>query len=78
MPQKLIEFSAHVPEDEYRTFKQNFPQYGAVKWFINMALRQFNEECRAHPSNVELGAAAIQRGLDLEREANAAVAASGQ
>lgn len=50
---KFVEFSTKVPEKEYQAFKAAFPQYGAVGWFINAALKRFNEEVRKNPTGVE-------------------------
>ncbi len=52
MPAKTgqVEFSATVPAEEYEEFKNNFPAYGAVKWFINECLSSFNRKMRENPS----------------------------
>lgn len=71
-----VEFSAHVPYEDYKEFKENFPQYGAVKWFLCGALHQFNLQVRQDPSLKQKVAAAIQELLDLDRQVNRAVAAA--
>jgi hypothetical protein len=50
------EFGGRVPEEEFKKFKEAFPQYGATNWFINEALRSFNENVRRNP--------AIRRAVD--------------
>lgn len=65
-----VEFSANVPKSEYDTFKQNFPQYGAVTWFINQALINFNEEVRRSPAAKEQIEKSIQQMVDLNRLAS--------
>lgn len=55
-----VEFTAKVPEPLWREFKQRFPQYGASKWFINMALRAFLDLLRGVPENDHL----IRRAID--------------
>jgi hypothetical protein len=62
------EFSAKVPVTEYETFKKNFPQYGAVNWFINTALASFNRQVRKNPSSVELIDEAVKDMLTERRE----------
>ena len=64
------EFSAKVPEEEYDQFKQRFPQYGAVNWFINESLRIFNEECAKETVGIELVHRSINLMLAQNRGAN--------
>lgn len=40
MPAETVEFSAKVPAELQRRFKDLMP-YGGVDWFINSALREF-------------------------------------
>lgn len=44
-----VEFGGRVPQDEYETFRENFPQYGATNWFINAALQRFNQLVEDNP-----------------------------
>jgi hypothetical protein len=67
MPNKTVEFSSLVPQAEYEFFKENFPQYGAVKWFINTMLREFNEQIRQKPLLREDVDAAIQHTMEMGR-----------
>lgn len=62
------EFSAKVPTAEYEEFKRNFPQYGAVNWFINTTLAHFNRLVKKNPSSVELIDASIREMLEARRE----------
>ena len=63
----FVEFSATVPRDAYEEFRENFPQHGAVKWFINVALLEFNERIREQPSSKQLIDASIASMMDLSR-----------
>lgn len=58
-----VEFSALVPADEYEKFKNNFPAYGAVKWFINESLHAFNQKVQEHPSLRDLVDTAVSEML---------------
>lgn len=64
----MIEFSAKVPDEEYAAFKKAFPQYGAVNWFINTALANFNEQVRLHPEVTELVNRSIEGMLQERRQ----------
>ena len=64
---ETTEFSAKVDTDAYNEFKENFPQYGAVSWFINNALVAFNEEVRKNPEHRKLIDNAIAEMLDRNR-----------
>lgn len=77
MASDTTEFSSHVPTSEYEFFKENFPQYGAVKWFITNALIEFNEQVRANPTIKQQVDAAIQQMLDTSRLIAQATAAVG-
>lgn len=50
MAEGIKEFSAKVPEEEYERFRKHLPMYGAVNWFINTALKEFNDRLEANPS----------------------------
>jgi hypothetical protein len=63
------EFSAVVPEAEYERFKLNFGKYGSVNWFINTALKEFNDRVEANPSSRDLINQAIETMLVERREA---------
>lgn len=67
MAQDTTEFGAPVPTEEYEFFKENFPQYGAVKWFITSSLVEFNAQVRANPSSREQISAAIQQMVETSR-----------
>lgn len=56
-----VEFSSKVPEEEYERFKKRFPQYGAVNWFINASLKNFNDACDGVPDSQEL----VNRSINL-------------
>lgn len=63
----LIEFSGHVEAEDYKKFKENFPQYGAVKWFIGTSLRLFNEEVEKNPTAKALIERSIAEMLATDR-----------
>lgn len=67
MAQATTEFGAPVPTEEYEFFKQNFPQYGSVKWLITSMLAEFNAQVRANPSAKEQINVAIQHMLETSR-----------
>lgn len=61
------EFSALVPLVEYERFRERHPGYGAVMWFINTALKNYNDLMDQYP---ELGSevdASIKNMVDLNR-----------
>jgi hypothetical protein len=62
------EFSAHVPEEEYNFFMEQVGKYGAAKWFINTALKTFNQKLRENPSMARLVGEAIDEMVYLTRE----------
>lgn len=64
----MIEFSAKVPDEQYQKFKEVFPQYGAVNWFINTALASFNAQVDARPEVKELVNQAISNMLEERRQ----------
>lgn len=70
MARETKEFSAHVPVDEYEEFKRNFPQYGAVNWFINSTLTEFNRVVRENPTAREQIVQSIEAMLQLNRLAS--------
>lgn len=70
LPSEQIEFSAKVPSEDYEEFKHNFPQYGAVSWFINSALREFNRLNRENPTARELVNESIQNLLVENRQSS--------
>ena len=63
------EFSAHVPIAEYTFFMEQVGKYGAAKWFINEALKAFNQKLRENPSLRVLVSEAVDEMLHLDREA---------
>jgi hypothetical protein len=67
------EFGARVPLEEYEKFKQNFDSYGAVNWFINTALKRFNERVAENPSLKIILNQAIEDMLLDRRETKANV-----
>ena len=67
MAEPTVEFSALVPKREFDRFKENFPQYGATKWFINAMLTAFNDRVEAEPSLRELIDEAIENSLELAK-----------
>jgi hypothetical protein len=45
------EFGASVPEEEYQRFQVRFGGfYGATKWFITTALKEFNDRVEREPT----------------------------
>lgn len=62
------EFSAKVPLEEYEEFRKNFPQYGAVNWFINLSLVEFNRHVRENPTTADLVRKAIQDMVEERRD----------
>lgn len=62
------EFSAHVPIEEYNFFMEQVGKYGAAKWFINEALKAFNQKLRENPSLRRLVQEAIDEMLFMDRE----------
>jgi hypothetical protein len=64
----VIEFSAKVPDEQYQAFKEAFPQYGAVNWFINTALQNFNKQVEANPAVKELVNRSIEEMLQERRQ----------
>lgn len=67
MAREVVQMSAEVPKAEYDAFKDNFPQYGAVSWFINNALAQFNAQVRANPTAKRLIDRAVDDMLELNK-----------
>ncbi len=67
---ETVEFSAKVPAEQYKTFKENFPQYGAVQWFINESLASFNQQMADDPTAKERVNKAIESMLKNNREAS--------
>lgn len=80
------EFGGTVPLEEYELFREAFPQYGATNWFINHALKAFNQQIRENPilkTGVDQAIDSMlddtlraSRGVAAEREANAADAST--
>lgn len=64
------EFSAHVPIEEYNFFMEQVGSYGAAKWFINTALKQFNQKLRENPSARRLVEESIEEMLHLQRSSS--------
>jgi len=54
MPAPTVEFGSDVPQELYDEFKRRFPQYGAVKWFINSSLSAFLDATREMPEVSEV------------------------
>lgn len=71
----FVEFGAPVPEAEYDFFKEQFPQYGAVKWFINQALITFNEQVRQNPTTKDHVRKSVEEMVGLTRLARVAAGA---
>lgn len=67
MAGQLIEFSAKIPAEDYEEFKKNCPQYGAVTWFIQTAVRNFNDLLRENPTARETVGAAVDKMLSDNR-----------
>jgi hypothetical protein len=63
------EFGSIVPDEEYQFFTENFPQYGAVKWFINTVLKTFNQKVRENPASRQMIIEAVEEMVLLNREA---------
>ena len=40
---KMRRLVAHVPSEDYDTFRVNHPAYGAWTWFVRECLQRFNE-----------------------------------
>lgn len=65
------EFGATVPEEEWQRFKHNVGMiYGATNWFINTALKDFNDRVEANPTLKMLVQQSIESMLVEKREAN--------
>lgn len=62
-----VEFSALVPESEYKMFRERFPGYGAVNWFINACLTNFNNRLSEHPELKEEVERSIEALWNLNR-----------
>lgn len=54
MAEKLREASALVPESELQRFRENTTGQGSMTWFINMALREFNDRMEQNPPLKEI------------------------
>lgn len=64
------EFGASVPEEEYTRFQVRFGGfYGATKWFINSALKEFNDRVEREPTLQLQVAQAIEQMVQSNREA---------
>lgn len=59
-----VDFGGKVPAEEYDRFKEIFPQYGATKWFINVALKSFNDYVDRNPIVREAVDRSINEMLD--------------
>ena len=66
---EIVEFGAKVQRADYDEFKENFPQYGAVNWFINTSLQEFNRAVRENPTSKDIINQAIQKMLEDNRAA---------
>lgn len=60
-----VEFGAKIPRELYDEFKEQFPQYGAVAWWLNTALESFLTQIAEDPTTKEQINAAI---LSMLRE----------
>ena len=76
MASDTTEFGAPVPTAEYEFFKEHFPQYGAVKWFITSMLIEFNEQVRANPTTKDHINKSVEQMLQTSRLIAAATAGS--
>lgn len=64
------EFGATVPEEEYLRFQVRFGGfYGATKWFITSALKEFNDRVEREPTLQLQIAQAIENMVQEAREA---------
>jgi hypothetical protein len=63
MAKPTVEFSARVPREDFEEFKANFPQHGAVQWFISTALKEFNRVCSSSETIQEQVEQAIEQML---------------
>ena len=61
------DFGAKVPTTEYERFRNNFPMYGATTWFINTALKRFNDAVERNPSMLDKVDEAIIRMVEINR-----------
>ncbi len=63
------EFGGRVSQEQFDRFKDSFPQYGAVNWFINRSLEALNRRVELNPSIKHVIDLAIDDMLDqtLER-----------
>lgn len=61
------EFSAKVPLVEYERFRKRFPTYGAAMWFINCALKEFNDQMDESPKAEKVIRESIRNMVDLNR-----------
>lgn len=67
------EFSARVPEEEVKKFLAHTDGiYGATTWFINTALRAFNEEMEKNPGKLRDVVQQSVRSFTREREESVA------
>lgn len=62
-----VEFSADVPEEEYRKFRKRFPGYGASTWLITGALTEFNARMEKYPELESEVQASIDAMVGLRR-----------
>lgn len=66
------EFSARVPEEEVKKFMQHTDGiYGATTWFINTALKEFNERLDKEPDKLRDLVRESIRSFTREREETA-------
>ena len=59
-PLDQVEIKARIPQAEYDKFRDAFPQYGAVTWFVNAALVRFNRLVEENPSLQDVVADAVE------------------
>ena len=73
------EMSAKVPEKEFNRFRNHVTSWGAATWFINTALREFNDRMDREPSLQDHVRESVERMLreepDLETTNGAAAEA---
>lgn len=68
MAEKLREAAALVPESELQRFNQNTTGWGSMTWFINTALKEFNDLMEQNPSARERVREAVAAFLKDRRE----------
>ena len=62
-----IEVKARVSQSEYLRFKERFPQYGALQWFITSVMRAFNDRLAAEPTLEEIISDSIETSVRINK-----------